>query len=60
MSAIERFFLKGNVQLGPENGVRYREVSAIKCPLYRGTLEGKLIEINPFRRKVSAIERCPL
>ena len=51
---------KANVQSGPGNGVRYREVPAIKCPLYRGSLKGKLIGINPFSRKVSVIERCPL
>ena len=59
MSAIERF-LKGNVQSGPENDVRYREVSVIKCLLYRGSLKCKLIEINPFSGKVSVIERCLL
>ena len=39
---------KANVRSRPRNGIRYREVSAIKCPLYRGSLKGKLIGINPF------------
>ena len=27
---------RGKIQLGPQNGVHYIEVSAIKCPLHRG------------------------
>ena len=50
-----RGFLKGNIPSGPENSVCYREVSAIKCLLYRGSLKANLIGINPFLRTVSAM-----
>ena len=31
----EDFRYSGKIQLGPQNGVGYIEVSAIKCPLHR-------------------------
>ena len=50
-------FFKGNVQSGPEDGVRYREVSAIKCPLYRGSLRNQSVPEKSVRyREVSAIK----
>ena len=39
ISTIFYFYGPKNVnkcELGPKNDVRYREVSAIKCPLHRG------------------------
>ena len=50
----------GKIQLGPQNGVCYIEVSAVTCPLYRAFVMRVWPGFHPFPRKVSAVERYPL